>query len=680
MIHIGLRGKSLIAVFAVCLFASFLAAVIGWQALETIGDNLGSAYARNFTLLSKQRVVAPIGRELALSTRLADSELLRQWFLDEDNLAKRDAFFKEARGFQRDFEAHSYFAISSISNRYYLNDAKQAFTASPRFTLSPTEAKDSWFFKTMVDTNLHNLNVNVDLRLKVTNVWINVVVRDGDRKIGLAGTGLDLSNFITDFVSRAETGVVPIIVDRDGQIQAHPNAELIAFGSGSKTADSNKTLFKLISENDAFRTRALLDKATAKPDQVFTEWVTIDKSRRLLAVSFDPTLNWHFLTLLDLKTAQVFDPQIILPIAIGAGVLLLLLGASFVYGINRIVLNPLLALTHSARQVADGNYAIELPPPSADEIGQMTSAFGKMVDQIKSHALSLEEKIATRTHDLSEANLTLAQANKHINDSIEYASLIQRSILPNEALSRALPDAHFALWLPREVVGGDFHLFRDSPEGFIIGIADCAGHGVPGACMTMLAHAIIDHCIDQNEMRDPAAIIKSVDSQLRNAIAEINAVGKIASNMDLALAYINRTTRQLTFCGAKISLYVARNGQVTEIKGGRRPLGERRCVETETHTIAIDERDTIYLASDGYLDQSGGSHGFGFGNRRFTDLLASVESNPIDSQCEALLNAVKKYQGQHLQRDDITVVGFRLPIQLKKSPHNTDHEKEETYS
>lgn len=660
MIHLGLRGKSMLAVLTACLIAIIAAAVIGWQALESIRDNLGSAFARNFTLLSKQRIVAPVGKELALSQRLADSELGRQWLLDEGNTAKRDAFFKEARGFQRDFQDNAYFLISALSNNYFLNDSKQPFSALPRYTLNTSDAKDGWFFKTMRETDIFNLNVNTDDKLKVTNVWLNVIVKDGDRKIGLAGTGLNLSRFIADFVARAEPGVLPIIIDGDGAIQAHPNPELIAFGSGTKTAESGKTLFKLVSDKDAVTLRGLMASATRNPEDVFTGWITQDGVRKLIALSYEPNLKWHFLTLVDLKTAQVLDSKLILPIALTASVLLLLLASAFAYGLNRIVLTPLLALTRSARQMADGNYAVQLPRASNDEIGEMTSAFGKMVDQVKSHTNELEEKVAARTRALSDANRTLATAHKNISDSIEYASLIQRSILPDVALAEALPGSHFALWLPRDVVGGDFHVFREVPEGFIIGIADCAGHGVPGACMTMLAHAIIDHRIDQVGVHDPAAILKAVDADMRTAISTTDAAGNIATSMDLGLAYVDRATRNVTFCGAKMSLFVARGTEITEIKGGRRPIGERRPIETETHMFKLSADHTLYLASDGYLDQAGGDKGYSFGTRRFTALLGSLAGSSMTKQRDILLSAITQYRGALAQRDDITVVGIRL--------------------
>ncbi len=663
----GLRGKSVLAILAAFLIAIVVGSFVGWRAIESVRDHLGSAFARNFNLLSKQRIVAPIGKELALSQRFADTESGRQWVLDENNTTKRDAFFKEAKGFQRDFQDHSYFFISALSNNLYANDNKQAFNPAPRYTLSKEDAKDAWFPIVMRDSEVYNLNVDVNDKLKVTNVWINVIMKDGDRKIGLAGTGLNLTHFLGDFINSAEQGVTPVIIDAEGAIQAHPNPALIALGSGSKTAESGKTFFKLLSEQDSAKVKSMMTSASKNPEGVFTDLVTQDGSRKLLALSYEPILKWHFLTVVDLKVARVLDLKLLLPVAAAVGLLLLLLSGAIVYGINRIVLAPLFALTNSAKQMADGNYSVKLPPAGKDEIGQMTSAFGTMVEQVKAHTLGLEEKVTARTRDLSEANRTLADANKNINDSIEYASLIQRSILPDEALAKALPGSHFALWMPRDVVGGDFHIFRELPDGFLIGIADCAGHGVPGACMTMLAHAIIDHCIDKTGGSDPAAIIKAVDVDFHAAISNINTAENIATNMDLGLAYVERATRRLTFCGAKMSLFVRQGSSVIELKGGRRPVGSRHSLDTKTHSLTLGKGDAIYLTSDGFLDQSGGDKGYGFGARRFTELLLSLAGKDTGMQRERCLAVITQYRNNNAQRDDITVVGFQLPTGIRNT-------------
>ncbi|MBF3202250.1 histidine kinase, partial [Pseudomonas aeruginosa] len=134
-----------------------------------------------------------------------------------------------------------------------------------------------------------------------------------------------------------------------------------------------------------------------------------------------------------------------------------------------------------------------LPLARQDEIGSLSKAFASMAEQVRRHTAELEDKVQERTQALEEANREMAAAQKKIGDSLDYASLIQRAILPDRQLSATLGEHHFILWKPRDVVGGDFYVYREQADGYLIGVVDCAGHGVPGALMTMLARAAIDH-------------------------------------------------------------------------------------------------------------------------------------------------------------------------------------------
>ncbi|MBF3347939.1 HAMP domain-containing protein, partial [Pseudomonas aeruginosa] len=146
--------------------------------------------------------------------------------------------------------------------------------------------------------------------------------------------------------------------------------------------------------------------------------------------------------------------------------------------------------------IAAGRYDTPLPLARQDEIGSLSKAFASLADQVRRHTAELEDKVQERTQALEEANREMAAAQKKIGDSLDYASLIQRAILPDRQLSATLGEHHFILWKPRDVVGGDFYVYREQTDGYLIGVVDCAGHGVPGALMTMLARAAIDHAIE----------------------------------------------------------------------------------------------------------------------------------------------------------------------------------------
>jgi phosphoserine phosphatase RsbU/P len=372
-----------------------------------------------------------------------------------------------------------------------------------------------------------------------------------------------------------------------------------------------------------------------------------------MAVSYDPSLHWHFMSLVDLNTARVIDPTWLLPLGLGGLLLLLAVATGFSVSANRMVLQPLQALTTTAKHVAGGRYDIALPKASDNEIGDLTRAFDTMLLEVKSHTNDLESKVQARTQDLSKANAGLALANKNISDSIDYASLIQRSILP-----ASLEPHGFALWLPRDVVGGDFYLYRQLEQGYLFGIVDCAGHGVPGACMTMLAHATLENVLNTNDPKNPAGVLQALDTAIRNAIQAQSKT--IATNMDVGLVFVDTSTRSLTFSGAKTALYIVQDSKLEVIKGGKRAVGERRALEVTNTSVVVAENTLCYMTSDGFLDQAGGEKGFGLGEQAFTDLLSQIAHSPMLEQKTLLQNALTLHQGHYPQRDDITVLGLQI--------------------
>jgi serine phosphatase RsbU (regulator of sigma subunit) len=495
----------------------------------------------------------------------------------------------------------------------------------------------------------------------LTKVWFNVMVMDGDRRIGLAGTGLDLSRFLQDFIGTMQPGVTPMIVDERGAIQAHPDSKRIAFNSATKEAGKEQSLFGLLENpEDAVGARAALAAAVGSPGKAETFTAQMGGKSQLTAVSYIPELKWHVLTAVDLDAAKVIDTNLLTRIAVAVAALLGLAVLGFVYAVNRMVLKPLLKLTQSAQEMAAGNYAVALPAPRNDEIGELTAAFGSMADKVRRHTEELEETVRERTRELVLANREMTIAHKKISDSISYASLIQRAILPDRQLNAALGDNHFVLWRPRDVVGGDFYVYRDVEGGCLLGVADCAGHGVPGAFMTMLARAAIDQAIDEAGAADPAGILRRTDQAIRAMLHTDTTQRDIATNMDAGFVYIDFIARRVTFAGAKIALYWCDGAEVGSIRGGRRAAGDRHPGEYQNESTELHASRTFYLTTDGFLDQAGGEKGYGFGNARFVDMLRQHANRPLVEQSAAFATTLAAYQGDHPQRDDITILCFRF--------------------
>lgn len=661
MHRLGLRGKSVLALFGACVLVLLISALIGWQVVASVRSRLGTAFARNVTLLNRERILAPLTRELALSLRLARSQAIRQWLLAEDDPDKKASALREAESFRGDFNDKSYFIISALSNHYFFNDGKAAYSEAPRYRLKADDQQDAWFFNTMKNGKPFNINVDPDVKLNVTKVWFNVPIKEGGRWIGMAGSGLDLSAFLHDFVSAAEPGVTPMIVDADGAIQAHPDGTRIAFNSGTKRAARDKSLFGLLRDaGDIDAARGALAAAAAAPGGARFFSATLQGKRQLFAVSFIPELGWHVVTAVDLDTANVIDRRLLAGVAAVAVGLLALVMLSFVFAMNRLVLAPLTRLTQSAQRMAQGNYSASLPPAGNDEIGELTEAFGAVAAKVRDHTEELERTVRERTRELVAANRDMQAAHKKISDSISYASLIQRAILPDRQLAGALGGNYFVLWRPRDVVGGDFYVCRQTPAGCLIGVVDCAGHGVPGAFMTMLARAAIDQAIDEAGAANPAGILAHTDKAMRTMLQGELKQRDIATLMDAGMAYVDFRAGHITFAGARIALYWSDGSEIDCIKGDRRSIGDRQAGAYRNQDVKLLPSRTFYLSTDGFIDQAGGDKGFGFGNARFTDMLRRHADKPLGEQGRAFESTLAAYQGGHPQRDDITIVCFRF--------------------
>ena len=655
---IGLRAKSTLAILACILVVLLLSAFVGWRAFRTVEENLGAAYVRNLTQYNRQRILTPVLRELALSQRLAGSQLSRDLLLHEQDEAYRRLFFTEAEGYRQAFEDKSYFIISGLSNNYYFNDRKSKFSSQPRYILSAKNPQDKWFFSSMKNTQDYNINVNVDSKLKTTKIWFNVLVKDGSRKLGLVGSGLDLSTFLNRFVVSKEKGVSPMIVNGKGAIQAHPNRELINYASVNDQQVDDSTLFRLLDEQGKVAANTAMQQAKVKTENIPLFWAEMDNQPQLFAVAYIPELDWYVITAIDLSAVRVIDGGAWVPFAVGGVLLLLLLVAAITIAVNRLILSPLLNLTSSVRTMAAGNYATTLPGAGNDELGELTRAFNAMAAQVRSHTDELEKKVEERTRELALTNRQMRDAYQKIDDSIQYASLIQSAILPDNELQRVLPDCHFVLWRPRDVVGGDFYVFRADDYGCLLGVVDCAGHGVPGAFMTMVAHAALEVALDTIGMSDPAALLKAVDTRLRSTIQTRPEYSSVATQMDAGLAYVDFAAQRVIFSGAKVSLYWSDGEEVGEIKGSRHILaGKRESFFENQETLLTDDR-RFYLTTDGLLDQAGGEKGFGFGVTRFKELMKRSVALTLEEQRALFARELENYQGELAQRDDITLLSF----------------------
>ncbi len=312
------------------------------------------------------------------------------------------------------------------------------------------------------------------------------------------------------------------------------------------------------------------------------------------------------------------------------------------------VVRPLARLARDSRRIEAGDPDVLLSVVSDDEVGRVATAFNRVLTTMRQTLLELEE-----------ANQRLQEAQRQINDSISYAGLLQRAILPDRQLQEVFGDEHFILWQPRDTVGGDYYMLHSEGSCCLAGVADCAGHGVPGAMMTMLARSGIDRAIEQVGLSSPAAVLTRIDAAMRAMLGDAQQSRAMATTMDMGLVALDAEAMTLRFAGAKISLYWSDGQRVERIKGDGRALCDRRPGLYRDHEVPLRPGFTYYLSTDGVLDQSGGRHGFGVGSDRFSSWVREHAAKPLQEQSRAFSEALERFRGGHPQRDDITILSFR---------------------
>ncbi len=249
----------------------------------------------------------------------------------------------------------------------------------------------------------------------------------------------------------------------------------------------------------------------------------------------------------------------------------------------------------------------------------------------------------------------------HLNDSINYSKYIQTSLLPDfDYIKSNLPGDFFVYYNPKETIGGDFYYFKKSGDYLIFAVADCTGHGVPGALITMLGMSFLDDIISLNLVDKTGEAL----NQLRRRVKEtFHSYGNSLENkngLDISLCAVNLKTNRMQFSGAFNSIIIARNDELTEYKATRNPIGYYPIEKDfETTDIQLQKEDVIYLFSDGYADQIGGERNRKFSKRQFKSLLAEIQHYPMEKQNIFLEKIMQKWMGSNIQVDDITVMGIK---------------------
>jgi serine phosphatase RsbU (regulator of sigma subunit) len=263
---------------------------------------------------------------------------------------------------------------------------------------------------------------------------------------------------------------------------------------------------------------------------------------------------------------------------------------------------------------------------------------------------------------IADQKAIVDEKNHEIIDSINYAKTIQEAIIPTrEEISAHFEDS-FVLFSPKDIVSGDFYWLTKSSDYVYLAVADCTGHGVPGAFMSMMGISFLNELINEKKMDDTGDILDMLRIKVIRNLNKNSAELSKRDGMDIVLCRIDPAKKQLQFSGANNSLYLLRQGELKEFKGNKQPVGlhSGQTTHFDAHIIDLQKEDALYLFTDGLPDQFGGPKGKKFKYKQLEEILVAYSKNKLSDQEEILRKKFDTWKGNLEQVDDVTVIGLRI--------------------
>ena len=274
-----------------------------------------------------------------------------------------------------------------------------------------------------------------------------------------------------------------------------------------------------------------------------------------------------------------------------------------------------------------------------------------------------EKEIYRLKHvELKKAYDIIEEINRDITASINYASRIQRAILPDPSSIKGLAEKLFILYMPKDIVSGDFYWFAQADKKLVMVAADCTGHGVPGALMSMLGISFLEEIVIFRKVMESGEILNKLRKEVQRALHQKGAREEQKDGMDISLCVIDRSKKIIQYSGAYNNLYLIRNNELIEFPADRMPIGifDTSHIDFRTTEIPYLTGDIIYLFSDGYADQFGGPVNKKFKYTHLKEVLASIHKLPLKEQKKRLEKAFLDWKGSNPQIDDVLVMGLKL--------------------
>lgn len=494
------------------------------------------------------------------------------------------------------------FLVSNITHNYWdcNEDGFQLLD-----TVSEDDTNDDWFFQFIKSKKKYEINIDYNSELNDTFVWINTLVGDIKDPVAVTGLGMNLSQVISELIQEDKNSSVQNeiwLVDESGIIYLAKNSMYLEKNIQEYLPDT------LINKMD--QQENLEDKFE------ISEYENFEGNLYDIAYKNIKNTEWKIIVQIPRADSVRFLKSVTVSTVISCSIIIMLMVLTF-YLLSNQIANP---------------YKRSL------QLNQ-----------------ELEKIVSERTKELQEKNLK-------IQDSLDYAEMIQHTILPlADEMKQSVRD-YFAVYEPRDTVGGDFYWLRTYQEGSLLVIGDCTGHGVPGALMTTAVNAMLDHIVDEMCRDDPARVLKELDRLMKQAFRKVSGEEMITDGLDAAVFYITKS-KKIIYSGANIPVYICDGKDVVEIRGSHDTIecnNSKKEKRFENFDINFDENNIIYVATDGFKDQLGGAKRLPFGKKRLKALLKEVSGFEMREQKDIIINTLMNYKAEESRCDDITMLGFKL--------------------
>ncbi|MCT4627285.1 SpoIIE family protein phosphatase [Halodesulfovibrio sp.] len=321
-----------------------------------------------------------------------------------------------------------------------------------------------------------------------------------------------------------------------------------------------------------------------------------------------------------------------------------------------LVLFPIQQLNGLCLEIQKGNLNpfSEIPPEPAKQ---------DELQKLRHNMFWMGHVIDCRQKEIRTAMEQLEDAQKQIQSSIDYAELIQKAFLPAQSDVAAVFKDSFLLWRQRDGVGGDSYWFKQTENGFFLGIIDCTGHGVPGAFMTLIVQSFLDRLDATKFEKNPAGVLTAVNKLIKKAFSSNGSSASPDDGMDCTFVYIDNEKTEMVFAGARNYLILRTpEGSLSEYKGDKKGVGMNKTpleFEFTNQSIPVERGMRFYMLTDGLTDQVGGERRLPYGRKRFKAVISKNHNQMIEQQNELIEDFVA-YQGEEKRRDDVLVFGGEL--------------------